>query len=100
MFDEFKDATIKYLYFGSSESNITEITNGKFLTTFIPIACCFAIPIDDVYGELNKRYYSINFGYDIWEKSEAYLAKQEIPKNINIINNAKDWIKTSGQSIY
>ena len=99
MLDEFKNSTIKYLYFGSSEKDLSEITDGKFLTTFFPIACCFAISINDIYGELNKRYYSINFGYDIWEKSESYLSKQEIPKQINIVNNAKDWIKTNGQSI-
>ena len=90
---------IKYLYFGSPKNDIKEITSGKFLTTFIPIACCFTIDVDDLYGPLNKRYYSINWGYDIWSKDEQYLSKQQVPKQINVINNAKNWIKTKGTSI-
>lgn len=91
------DLNTKYLYFGSHYKH-KQITNGKFLTSFIPIACCFAIDLNEVYGELNKKYTSINWGYDIWSKSEKYLEKQEIPKLIKIFNNAKDWIPTSGTS--
>ena len=72
MLDEFKNSTIKYLYFGSSEKDLSEITDGKFLTTFFPIACCFAISIDDIYGELNKRYYSINFGHHFLYNLSAF----------------------------
>lgn len=90
---------VKKLYFGSSDSNVVEIFSGKFLTTFKSIACCFAINLDDVYGELNKKYTSINWGYDQWNKSETYLNKQLIPEKIKITNNAKDWIKTKGESI-
>lgn len=96
MFDELNN--IKILYFGSYDNDITEISTGKFLTTFKAIACCFAIPINDIYGDENSGYLNINFGYDIWSKSEVYLNKQEIPKKIKITNNAKDWIKTSGKS--
>ena len=90
---------IKTLYFGSYDNDITEIFAGKFLTAFKSIACCFAIPINDIYGSENSSYISINFGYDIWNKSKEYLNKQEIPNKIKITNNAKDWIKTSGKSI-
>ena len=93
------DSNIKYLYFGSPKDDIKEITSGKFLTTFKPIACCFAIDLQEVYGKLNKKYTSINWGYDQWEKSENYLNKQEIPEKIKITNNAKEWIKTKGTSI-
>lgn len=92
------DSNIKYLYFGSSKDDIKEITSGKFLTTFKSIACCFAIDLNECYGELNKKYTLINWGYDQWEKSENYLNKQEIPKLIKITNNAKEWIKTEGTS--
>ena len=88
----------KTLYFGSSNPNIKEISKGKFLTTFKSIACCFAIDLNDVYQE-NKKYYSINWGYDQWSKSEKYLNKQLIPNLIKITNNAADWIPTSGKSI-
>ena len=91
------DLNSKYLYFGSHYEH-KQITKGKFLTSFIPIACCFAIDLNEVYGELNKKYTSINWGYDIWSKSEKYLEKQEIPKLIKIFNNAKEWIPTSGIS--
>lgn len=90
---------IKKLYFGSSDSNIKEITSGKFLTSFKSIACCFAINLEEVYGELNKKYTSINWGYDQWTKNENYLNKQLIPNKIKITNNAKEWIKTKGTSI-
>lgn len=87
------------LYFGSPDGNITEIFSGKFLTCYKSIACCFAIDLKDTFGDLNKRYTSINWGFDQWSKSENYLERQVIPKKINIINNAKEWIKTSGVSI-
>lgn len=90
---------IKTLYFGSSNGDIKEITSGKFLTCFKAIASCFAINLDEVYGELNKKYTSINWGYDQWEKSENELNKQEIPEKIKITNNAKEWIKTEGISV-
>ena len=89
----------KILYFGNSNPNIKEISEGKFLTSFKSIAYCFAIDLNDVYGELNKKYTSINWGYDQWNKSENYLNKQLIPEKIKIINNAKEWIKTTGTSI-
>lgn len=89
----------KILYFGSHNDNIKEISSGKFLTSFKSIACCFAINLEEVYGDLNKKYTSINWGYDQWSKSKKYLEKQEIPKLIKITNNAKDWIKTEGKSI-
>lgn len=89
----------KILYFGTSNPNIKEISEGKFLTSFKSIACCFAIDLNDVYGELNKKYTSINWGYDQWNKSESYLNKQLIPEKIKIKNNAKEWIKTTGTSI-
>ena len=50
----------KILYFGASNPNIKEISEGKFLTSFKSIACCFAIDLNDVYGELNKKYTSIS----------------------------------------
>ena len=90
---------MKSLYFGSTKNNIKEITAGKFLTSFKSIACCFAIDLEEVYGDLNKKYTSINWGYDQWNKSETYLNKQLIPEKIKITNNAKEWIKTSGTSI-
>ena len=89
----------KTLYFGSSNPDIKEISKGKFLTTFKSIACCFAIDLNDVYGDLNKKYTSINWGYDQWSKSENYLNKQIIPDKIKITNNAEEWIKTKGESI-
>ena len=89
----------KILYFGASNPNIKEISEGKFLTSFKSIACCFAIDLNDVYGELNKKYTSINWSYNQWNKSENYLNKQLIPEKIKIINNAKEWIKTTGTSI-
>ena len=89
----------KTLYFGSSNPDIKEISKGKFLTTFKSIACCFAIDLNDVYGDLNKKYTSINWGYDQWSKSENYLNKQLIPNLIKITNNAEEWIKTKGKSI-
>lgn len=92
-----KDTNV--LFFGSPTANIQYITAGKFLTSFKSIACCFAINLEEVYGDLNKKYTSINWGYDQWNKSESYLNKQLIPDKIKITNNAKDWIKTSGQSI-
>ena len=88
----------KTLYFGSSNPDIKEISKGKFLTTFKSIASCFAINLNDVYQE-NKRYYSINWGYDQWSKSEKYLNKQLIPNLIKITNNAIDWKPTAGTSI-
>lgn len=93
-----KDLNTNILFFGSSENNIEYITCGKFLTSFKSIACCFAINLEEVYGELNKKYTSINWGYDQWNKSETYLNKQLIPEKIKITNNAKEWIKTSGIS--
>ena len=90
---------IKKLYFGSTKQNIKEIRAGKFLTAFKSIASCFAINLEECYGELNKKYTSINWSFDQWQKSEAYLKKQEIPKLIKINTNAKEWIKTSGNSI-
>ena len=90
---------MKTLYFGSPSADIKDISSGKFLTTFKAIASCFAIDLNEVYGELNKKYTSINWGYDQWEKSENYLNKQEIPEKIKITNNAKEWIKTKGTSI-
>ena len=92
------DLQVKTLYFGSPLNNIKEITTGKFLTSFKSIACCFAIDLEEVYGELNKKYTSINWGYDQWNKSENYLNKQLIPEKIKITNNAKEWIKTAGIS--
>ena len=89
----------KILYFGSPQKDIKQIKEGKFLTTFKSIAACFAIDLEEVYGQLNKKYTSINWGYDQWQKSENYLNKQKIPKLIKIRNNAKEWIKTSGSSI-
>lgn len=90
---------MRKLYFGSPKNDIKQIYKGKFLTSFKSIACCFAINLDDVYGQFNKKYTSINWGYDQWNKSEEYLNKQQIPKLIKITNNAKDWIKTFGVSI-
>lgn len=89
---------MKY-YFGSPRKDIKQIYKGKFLTTFKSIACCFAINLDQVYGQFNKKYTSINWGYDQWSKSEKELEKQQIPKLIKITNNAKDWIKTFGTSV-
>lgn len=93
------DLNTNKLYFGSPDANIKEIANGKFLTTFKSIACCFGIDLEEVYGDLNKKYTSINWGYDQWNKSESYLNKQLIPEKIKITNNAKEWIKTKGKSI-
>lgn len=90
---------IHILYFGSSKKDITQISNGKFLTTFKSIAACFAIDLNDCYGDLNKKYTSINWSFDQWQKSEQYLNKQIIPEKIKINTNAKEWIKTSGNSI-
>ena len=66
----------KFLYFGSSDANIKQIWQGKFLTCYKSIASCFAIKLDDVYGEYNKKYTSINWGYDQWNKSFSYLQKK------------------------
>lgn len=93
-----QNLNIKNFYFGSPKEDIKEITSGKFLTEFISIACCFAIDQNEIYGELNKKYTSINWSYDQWQKSENYLNKQEIPTLIKINNNAKEWVETKGIS--
>jgi hypothetical protein len=90
---------VKKLYFGSSRNDIQNISSGKFLTSYKSIACCFAIDLEEVYGDLNKKYTSIDWSYDQWNKSEKYLEQQLIPEKIKITNNAKEWIKTSGTSI-
>lgn len=86
------------LYFGSPINNIKQIYKGKFLTQYKAIASCFCIDKNDLFGQFNKKYTSINWSYNIWNLSIKQLQKNKIPKYIQIYNNAKDWIQTDGNS--
>ena len=87
------------LYFGSSDKQIKQIHNGNFLTQYKAIASCFRIDKNDLYGEFNKKYTSINWSYDIWNLSFKELQKNKIPEKIKIYNNAEKWMETNGNSI-
>ena len=84
-----------FLYFGSP-GKPKEITKGTYLTAFPGIASIFMIKKDDMYGGINKYYSSINWTYDVWNRSPNALLKPA--KLVKVNNNAKDWIKTNGVS--
>lgn len=87
------------LYFGSYKNDIKQIYKGKFLTQYKAIASCFCINKNDLFGQFNKKYTSINWSYDIWNLPIKKLQKNNIPKYINVYNNAENWIETDGISI-
>ena len=87
---------INYLYFGYYKK-IDKITTNTHLTSLIGIANIFIINKDDLYQNLNKFYTYINFEYDLFNKSPDIL-KEKQPK-VKIFTNAKDWIKTNGNSV-
>lgn len=84
-----------FLYFGCSEKQ-DKIFSNKHLTSLIGIANIFIIDKNDLYQNYNKIYNSINFGYDLWNKSPKFL--KNIQHKVKIYNNAKDWIETNGKS--